>query len=263
MTPDPRSIYLDLLANRRASIAVLEGRHRSFGYAKLAVAFIGVLLVWFALTHGAAAILWVLVPIVAFVFLVVLHDRLLKTMERLRRAMQFFDNVIARLDGKWSGKGETGDRYLNPEHPYASDLDLFGKGSLFELISTARTLLGQDTLAGWLQTPAPPPEVRARQLAVDELRPRVDLREELAVLGEEARTGVHPAGLAAWGEVPARLRSGSFRAQVHAFTVLGVAGFIALWIHLANSSNAIHLDEGPAGLVRDLFLIALVVNGWT
>ncbi|HXA52096.1 MAG TPA: hypothetical protein VNV86_17385 [Candidatus Acidoferrum sp.] len=262
MTHAPRSTYLDLLAQRRASIAALERRHRSFGYAKLAVALIGVLLVWFALSRSAAAILWVLVPIAAFAVLVVLHDRLLKRMERLRRAIQFFDNAIARIDGKWAGNGESGERYLNPEHPYASDLDLFGKGSLFELICTARTLLGKDTLAAWLQAPAPPGEVRARQEAVDELRPRVDLREELAVLGEEARTGVHPAGLAAWGETPARLRSGSFRAQVHAFTALGIAGFVALWAHLLNIANAIQLNDGAASLARDLFLITLVINGW-
>src|SRR5258708_1579833 len=262
MTHNPRSTYLDLLAQRRASIAALERRHRSFGYAKLAVAFIGVLLVWFALSRSAAAILWVLVPIAAFAVLVVLHDRLLKRMERLRRAIQFFDNAIARIDGKWAGNGETGERYLNPEHPYASDLDLFGKGSLFELICTARTLLGQDTLAAWLQAPAPPNEVRARQEAADDWRRGVALRKGPAIRAEGARSGVHPAGLAAWGETPARLRSGSFRAQVHAFTALGIAGFVALWIHLSNTANAIQLSDGAAPLAPDLFLITLVINGW-
>jgi hypothetical protein len=263
MTPDPRSTYLELLAKRRASIADLELRHRRFGYAKLAVAFIGLVIVGVALSRSAAAILWVLIPIAAFAVLVVLHDRVLKAMDRVKRAIQYFENGIQRLDGKWAASGETGERYLNPEHPYATDLDLFGKGSLFELICTARTLLGQDTLAGWLQEPAPPEEVRARQQAVDELRPRTDLREELAVLAEEARTGVHPAGLAAWGEAPPMLRGGSFRTQVHLFTAIGVAGFLALWMHLANTSSAIHLSEGVGSLVRDLFLITLVINGWS
>src|SRR5438309_2100891 len=77
-----------------------------------------------------------------------------------------------------------------------------------------RTLIGQDTLAGWLKAPADPATVQSRQQAVDELRSRVDLREELAVLAEEARRGVHAAGLAAWGEEPVRLREASFRTQV-------------------------------------------------
>ena len=191
------------------------------------------------------------------------HERVLASIERLRRAVRFFENGLARLDGHWPGAGETGDRYHQPEHPYATDLDLFGKGSLFELLCTARTLLGQDTLAAWLKAPAPPDEVLARQQAVTELRPQVGLREELAVLAEEARGGVHPAGLAAWGETPARLRGAGFRAQVYLFTALGLAGFLALWVRLANLAGAIRLADGTDALLRDLFLVTLLVNGWT
>ena len=90
-------------------------------------------------------------------------------------------------------------------HPYAQDLDLFGIGSLFELLSTARTHAGERTLASWLLEPADRQVVRARQEAVTELRPRLDLRERLAVLTEDARTGVDADSLAAWGEAPARL----------------------------------------------------------
>src|SRR5205085_12021769 len=118
------------------------------------------------------------------------------------------------------------------EHPYAQDLDLFGKAGLFELLCTARTRIGQDTLAAWLKAPAPPPIVRDRQQAVQELRTRVDLREELAILAEDARTGVDPAHLASWGEAPALLRSGGIRVRIWLFTALGLAGFTALWIHL-------------------------------
>jgi hypothetical protein len=82
-------------------------------------------------------------------------------------------------------------------------------------------------------------------------------------LGEEARSGVHPAGLAAWGEAPARLRSGGFRAQVYLFTAIGLAGFTALWIHLANTSGAIRLADNTGAMVRDVFLVTLLVNLWT
>ena len=109
---------------------------------------------WYALS-GGFSILWVLVPIAAFVALMAAHERLLRQLERQRRAQRFFDRGLARLRGEWAGDGETGERYLNTAHPYAPDLDLFGKASLFELLSTARTHIGEDTLAGWLQQPAP------------------------------------------------------------------------------------------------------------
>jgi hypothetical protein len=196
MHTDPRSIYLQLREQRRAAIAQLEDRHRSLGYAKLAVVGLGLILVWMALVQQAFSILWALIPAIAFLTLVIVHDRLLHTMERARRAENYFVKGLARLDGAWHGQGESGDRYIDPEHPYAQDLDLFGKGSVFELLCTARTQLGQDTLAAWLKAPAPADDVRSRQQAVEELRPRIDLREEFAILAEEARTGVHPAALA-------------------------------------------------------------------
>ena len=263
MISDPRSTYSQSLEQRRTAIAGLEGRHRAFGYAKLVTAVVAAIIVWLALSRNAAAILWVLVPVAIFAVLVVLHDRTLHVTERLRRAAAYFEAGLARLDGKWPDTGETGERYQDPSHPYAQDLDLFGKAGIFQLLCTARTRIGQDTLAGWLKAPAPPDAVRERQQAIEELRGRVDLREQLAVLAEEARTGVDPERLAAWGQAPARLRAGGFRAQVYLFTAVGIAGFAALWIHIAEVARAITLPDGPAALVRDLFLATLLLNGWT
>jgi len=220
MTTLPRSTYQQLLEERRAAIARLQVRHRAMGYAKLAMAAVAILLVWVALARGTFSILWVLAPVAGFAALVVVHEGVIHAMERLRRAERYFEAGLARLDGVWTDAGETGERYHDPEHPYAQDLDLFGKGGVFQLLCTARTLLGQDTLAGWLKAPAAPADVAARQAGVEELRPRLDLREELAVLAEEARSGVEPAALAAWGESPVELRDRAFRAQLWIFTCM-------------------------------------------
>src|SRR5215831_1547634 len=147
MTSDPRSIYHELREQRRATIAQLDRRHRSLGYAKLATAGVGLVLVWLALAQDAFSIIWLLAPFLVFFVLVFIHDRLLRVMERVRRAENYFSKCLARLAGEWQGRGESGDRYLDPEHPYAQDLDVFGKAGLFEFLCTARTLLGQDTLA--------------------------------------------------------------------------------------------------------------------
>ena len=262
MTPDPRTLYTQRLAERRAGIAHHQQNHRRLGHGKVGMAACAVALVWLALAQGAASILWVLIPAAGFVVLVVIHEKLLKELERQRRAARFFEKALARLDGNWAGTGEAGDRYNEAAHPYAGDLDLFGKGSVFELLCTARTRIGEDRLAEWLKSSATPGVVRARHAAVDELRERVDLREELAIVAEEARSGVDPVHLAHWGEAPAALRQSGFRWRVRLHTILGLAGFLALWIHLLRSANLIQLTDGVDGLVRDLFLVALVVNGW-
>ncbi|MCU1233076.1 MAG: mismatch repair protein MutS domain protein [Candidatus Solibacter sp.] len=262
MTSDPRSTYARLLAERRADIAAREARHRNLGRAKIAVAGAGVAIVWLALSVGGATILWVLLPAAVFVALVVIHEKLLAETERRRRSARFFEKGIARLDGNWAGTGESGERYNDPAHPYALDLDLFGKGSVFELLCTARTQIGEDRLAEWLKFPAPPDEVAARQQAVSELRDRLDLREELAIVAEEARHGVAPEALAHWGEAPARLRASGFRLKVRLFTTIGIAAFIALWVHLLRTATVLHFSAKVDALLLDFLLVALLINGW-
>ena len=258
---DPKDTYTRLMEERRAEIAAREVRHKRLGYYRLACFVAAGVLVWLALA-GTVSILWVLVPAAVFGAIVVVHERLLAVLERRRRALRFFEKGLARLAGSWPGTGEPGDRYLDPAHPYAQDLDLFGKGSLFELLSTARTHIGEETLARWLLSAADPETVRARQQAVEELRPRVDLREDLAVLAEEARTGIDPVSLAAWGESPSMLRTPRLRWKVEAATALGIVGAVCLALVLANMGRVLPLSELQATVARDLFLAAIVVNGW-
>jgi hypothetical protein len=260
MHSDPRSLYAQRLAERQAEISRRERRHRALGYGRLATAAAALAIAGLALAQ-VLPVLWATLPGAAFVVLVVAHERLLREMERRKRAARFYERGLARLDGAWTGGGEDGLRYLDPAHPYARDLDLFGKGSLFELLCTARTHVGEDTLARWLLGPAAPDAVLSRQAAVEELRLRVDLRESLAILAEEARTGVDPVSLAAWGEAPPLLSAGG-RAGVWALTAAGLAGAAAFLLSNAASLGLAPLPDSAIAGLRDFFLIALVVNGF-
>jgi DNA mismatch repair ATPase MutS len=144
------------------------------------------------------------------------------------------------------GKGQAGARFLDERHPNAVDLDLFGNGSLYELLCTVRTRKGEDTLAAWLLAPAPVEEIRGRQEAIAELRPRLELREEFALLGEEVPSGIDLATLVAWGAASPVLRLGWARI---AAAVLPAATLIALAAWWGESM-------GPAP-----FLAALAIQG--
>ncbi len=250
----PRLIYSQLLEERRREVAASEQRHASLGYVRLATVLLVLALVWMSLASHSFSVIWAALPALAFVVLMLIHERLLQGLDLQRRAVGFFERALERLDGKWSGAGESGERYAQPEHPYATDLDLFGKGSLFELLCTARTHIGEETLAGWLLAPADPEVVRERQAAVHELRSRVDLREDLAVLAEEARTGVDPVSLAAWGQQPSLLDQ-QIRTTVWAGTVLGIVGCAALLWSMVGDSPA-----SVASFFRDGFLLAILIN---
>ena len=208
---DPRTAYSSRLDARRAAVARLDRRHLTIGNLRLLIFLSAAVLAWLIWGRGAIGPFWLAAPAAVFVALIVAHERVLRARRVAQRAVAHYEHALARLDGKWAGHGETGERFLEKSHPYAEDLDLFGRASLFELLCTARTRMGEETLAHWLLAPAEPAVLRARHEALAELGPMLDLREDLAILGEDVRTGLHPEALAAWGEAPPLLESRAAR----------------------------------------------------
>lgn len=245
---DARAEYDVRLARRRAGAAALAADERRIGTWRLLVFAAAALIAWLAFGPGVLPGWSVVLPVVAFVALLLRHARVIPARRQADRAVAFYERGVARLDDAWAGGGVAGDRYADARHPYAGDLDLFGDGSLFELLCTARTRAGQDCLAAWLLAPAAPDEVRARQAAVTALRPRLDLREELAVLGDAVGDALHGEALAAWGTAPRRLPGGAARWAAAGLVALAGAAAAGLGMEVS----------GPLPLLAALVALAVV-----
>ena len=179
------------------------------------------LAVWLAKYH-TERIAFVLLPIALLIALFAWHERALKALRENAELRRYYERGVARLEDRWfvpaddrkiasvaaklgANLEDTGERFLTAEHPYARDLDLFGTGSLYHLLCTARTYVGRETLATWLLQPASLDEIARRQQSVRELAPLLDFREQLTLAGGalEAKikeTGLHPGALAEWSE---------------------------------------------------------------
>src|SRR5262245_41846639 len=153
--------------------------------ARLGVAIAAVIVAWLVIGPSRVSSWWLVVPGAAFALLVIAHARARRRRRRAERGVAFYRRGLARLDGQWAGTGSPGVRFADPPHPYAADLDVLGRGSLFELVSAARTSVGEETLAAWLLGPADSATLALRQEAIQVLAPQLSLREDLAVLGEE------------------------------------------------------------------------------
>lgn len=241
----PQADYALRLADRKALRDLLGRRERLLGNGRVVVFLAALLLAYLA--FGPPHLLsgwWLFLPLFLFSVLLVWHERVSRAWIRSGRSAGFYERGLARLEDRWSGSGQPGERFRDDNHPYAADLDLFGTGSLFELLCTARTRTGEDTLAAWLKAPATPDEVKARQQAVAELGPRLDLREDLALLGSDAAAGVDFAALAAWGSSPPVLVAPVLRVVVF---VLGLVALVMLVGWLA-------WDFGVAPLIGVIFV---------
>jgi hypothetical protein len=277
MAADPSAEYHARLARWRARLAAESALDARLAGGRLFVFGAAVALAVAAWQTSWSA--WLLLaPAAAFLALVVYHDRVIRARDRSTALVGFYERGLARLGDRWSGTGATGDRYRNDHHPYANDLDLFGPGSLFELLSLARTRTGEDTLAGWLTAAAPPAVVVERQAAVRELRPLLDLREELSLAIGRSGTSVDAAALAAWAEAPPALSPPVLRWVALAITGVTIAAavfvslggpevvlFVAIAAQMAfglpharKVERMLHVADGPT---RDLaaLLQALVL----
>jgi hypothetical protein len=219
----PSEEYARRLALREAQAAALARRQESIGNARLLVAALAIVAAWWSLQRHAFPAGWLCIPALAFALLVIWHRLVRRQRSQAERAVTFYRQGLGRIEDRWQGEGEPGDRFDDPHHVYAADLDLFGRGSLFQLLCRARTRMGEEKLAQWLLAPAMTGQIRERQAALTDLRARLDLREELALLGAEAATGVHPRLLLSWAETPNELDRAWLLPAALALPVLAIA----------------------------------------
>ena len=224
--------YTHRLESRRATRDLLDEADARFSYIRLATFGSGVLLAilaWF----GVADVWWLLLPAALFIWLVRRHDEVLRDRDMADRGIAFYERGLSRLEDRWAGGGEQGERFRDDNHVYSNDLDLFGRGSLFELLSLARTRTGEETLARWLKSPADAAEIHARQAASDELSSALDLRERFALAGARVRASVHTDRLLEWAQVRIPVDSG-LRALTWGLTgavllAIAYAAFAGTW----------------------------------
>jgi len=228
MAADPSAEYHARLARWRERLAAASSLDARLAAARLIV--FGAALALAAAVWQMAWSAWLLLlPVAAFIALAVRHDGVIRARDRAAALVAFYERGLARIEDRWTGTGAAGERYRSDHHPYANDLDLFGPGSLFQLLSLARTRSGEDTLAGWLTAAAPPAVVVERQAAVHELTGALDIREELSLAVGRSATSVDAESLAAWGEAPPLLAPPIMRWIALAVTAVTLTAAAYVW----------------------------------
>jgi hypothetical protein len=223
----PSEEYVQRRDARALRVADYEKIHIRLGNLRLLLAVIVVIMGWAAFRDHLFSGWWLAAPFAAFLGIASYHSRVLRARDLAGRAVVFYQRGLARIEDRWAGIGETGERFADPHHVYAADVDLFGEGSLFQLLSAARTRMGEDTLAMWLLAPSTVESIRERHGAVLELRQELDLREDLAVLGADVGAGVHPEELVKWAESPNQMKPYWLRWLALVLAALAVLGAVA------------------------------------
>ncbi len=163
-------------------------------------------LVWLANAGigTAVGIILVLFP-VGFGLIVRYHNKVRFERDQQKFLAQINEEELVRLEGKLS-QFDPGTPYLDQQHPFVNDLDIFGKNSLFQLLNRTTTPSGRTLLAEWLKAPAAKKTIINRQNAIRELKDMLDWRQDFQALGLHGQDEKQDIGkLSRWLKEPPRL----------------------------------------------------------
>ena len=174
------SLYLDAMAEKTEVLSLI----RRIGMLRIVF-----FLLWILMIYITSSWTWVAFGIVIilgtslFAFLVKKHSKLHRRkaiLEQLIRINREEENAI-----EWNYADlDDGSGYMNDSHLYTHDLDIFGKGSLFQYINRTSTIPGKDRLAELLSyIETSPDEIKSRQNAITDLKGLLKWRQDFRVLG--------------------------------------------------------------------------------
>lgn len=179
-------------------------KHATLSVFRLIV-FLALLLTWFYLitlnlsvgiTIGSALI-------GLFLALIKQHKNLEDKIEYLKTIIEVNQHEIRCCKNDFS-VFEPGNEFIDPEHPYSYDVDLFGKGSLFQYINRTVTFKGREILAKWLlNTPLTKNKIIQNQGAVNDLKNKTSFRQQFIALGRIYKAGPeHHQAIKNWLNLP-------------------------------------------------------------
>jgi hypothetical protein len=136
-----------------------------------------------------------------FVYLAAVHGKLFQKLEELNALIEINKQGFDRWSDKWRGFAEQGASFVDNDHPYTSDLDIFGRGSFFQHLCCARTYYGKMRLAELLKfKDGDAAAIILRQQAVDNLAPLFSWRQRLECSAFSPAVAHDPHALVAWAE---------------------------------------------------------------
>jgi hypothetical protein len=116
-----------------------------------------------------------------FIYLVVYQDKLINRIRFTTLLLDINKTSLKRVNGEWNSFIDAGEDFLDDSHNYTSDLDVFGKGSLFQWISAANIFTGREKLRDLLtDVKESRTDICERQEAVDELAMILNWRQRFS-----------------------------------------------------------------------------------
>ena len=166
----PDEYYQKPIDHYTARLKQIKKRRNLITLAKLLTFGYMIFLIYLLINHSTQPLLLLGIgAILVFIFLTLWDSQIIYRQHLIEELLRINTLESDYLAGNFSALDQ-GERFNDPAHPYAHDLDLFGEDSLFQHLNRTVTFSGTQKLVSWLLSLSKDPEViHSRQQAAEEL----------------------------------------------------------------------------------------------
>lgn len=167
--------YQNNADNQQKEIVALKKKLNVISFSRLGLFIAEILMVTLIINFGFEWYFGVLiaVPLLLFLFLVKRQIKVQKQLTYAEKLLWVYQNELSQLTNGKNGYND-GTAYADEYHPYSSDLDIFGQGSLYAFVNRCNTQQGLDILADHLSRPNDQVTIEQRQEAIAELETHIE-----------------------------------------------------------------------------------------
>ena len=180
---NPENHYTERLSLTEGQLQQVKKQIFRISMLRLALFIAGIAGLYFFFNQTTLLIICICLTFLPLFILVKIHNRFFIRKEWLETQARIIQEELQALSGDYSSF-EDGKEYVNPEHPYSFDLDIFGRRSLFQSINRTCTFFGKNRLAKWLQNHLhEKTSIEKRQEMIREISEHTLFREQFRVAG--------------------------------------------------------------------------------
>lgn len=219
---NPENHYTERLSLTAGQLQQVKKQIFRISMLRLTLFIAGVAGIYFFFSQTPLLIVCICLTFLPLFILVKIHNRFFIRKEWLETQARIIQEELQALSGDYSSF-EDGKEYVNPEHPYSFDLDIFGRRSLFQSINRTCTFFGKVRLAEWLQNHLhEKTSIEKRQEMIREISEHTLFREQFRVAGLVHHGQSSDAEkIQAWSQSPAQyLHAGWVKAFIWGVPVI-------------------------------------------
>ncbi len=235
---DPKQLYSDRTGLFKQKITFIKRIDIPLGIFKLASVAAALVFLYLSLTARAVPYLYIFASLVFIIFITsIIHEKALSRRKFFQQMLIINEAESLSLDRPFLDVDDGGE-FADPSHCYTSDLDIFGRHSVFHFINRAYTIWGNQTLGTWLRKMEKIETILERQRSIAELKDLIDFRQRTLAFGKSIQFKPKDQEIIQeLIQLPPLLGGGkAFTFMIKIIPIFTIAAFVAIFVPAAGIS---------------------------